>query len=34
MILNDERNMDREIFNVGSDTMNFSIKEIAETIGD
>ena len=34
MILNDERNMDREIFNVGSDTMNFSIKEIAEIIGD
>ena len=34
MILNDERNIDREIFNVGSDTMNFSIKEIAEIIGD
>jgi nucleoside-diphosphate-sugar epimerase len=34
MILNDGRNMDREIFNVGSDTMNFSIKEIAEIIGD
>tara|TARA_Y100000389_G_C17471376_1_gene531545 strand:+ start:3520 stop:4542 length:1023 start_codon:yes stop_codon:yes gene_type:complete len=34
MILNDERNMDKEIFNVGSDTMNFSIKEIAEIIGE
>ena len=29
MILNDERNI-MKIFNVGSDTMNFSIKEIAE----
>ena len=34
MILKDERSMDKEIFNVGSDTMNFSVKEIAEIIGE
>ncbi len=34
MIISDERNLDKEIFNIGSNNMNFSIKQIAETIGN
>lgn len=33
LILIDTRNLDKEIINVGSDNLNFSIKEIAEVIG-
>lgn len=33
-ILKDKRNLDKEIFNIGSDDMNFSIKEIAERVGE
>ena len=32
-VIEDNRNLDKEIFNVGSSNMNFSIKEIAETVG-
>lgn len=33
LILIDTRNLDKEIINVGSDNLNFSIKEVAEVIG-
>jgi nucleoside-diphosphate-sugar epimerase len=32
-VINDSRNLDKEVFNVGSDKMNYSIKDIAEKIG-
>lgn len=32
-VINDPRNLDKEIFNVGSNKMNFSIRDIAEKIG-
>jgi len=34
LILIDTRNLDKEIINVGSDNLNFSIKEVAEVIGN
>ena len=34
MVLVDTRNLNKEIFNVGDDKMNFSIKEIAEKVGE
>ena len=34
LILKDKRNLDKEIFNIGSNDMNFSIKEIAERVGE
>ena len=34
LILIDTRNLDKEIKNVGSDNLNFSIKEVAEVIGN
>ena len=34
LILVDKRNLDKEIINVGSDNLNFSIKEVAEVIGN
>ena len=34
LILIDNRNLDKQIFNVGNQTLNFSIKEIAETVAD
>jgi len=33
-VIKDDRNLDKEIFNVGSEAMNFSIKQIAETVGN
>lgn len=32
LLINDERNLNNEIFNVGSEEMNFSVKEIAKTV--
>tara|TARA_X000000950_G_scaffold284917_1_gene389243 strand:- start:1524 stop:2513 length:990 start_codon:yes stop_codon:yes gene_type:complete len=34
MVLGDIRDLDKEIFNVGDDKMNFSIREIAEKVGE
>lgn len=34
ILINDERNLDKEIFNVGDEKLNYSIKEIAEAIID
>ena len=34
MVLVDTRNLNKEIFNVGDNKMNFSIKEIAEKVGE
>lgn len=34
ILINDERNLDKEIFNVGDEKLNYSIKEIAEAIVD
>lgn len=33
-IVNDSRNLDKQIFNVGNESMNFSIRKIAETVGE
>ncbi|MDA8964519.1 NAD-dependent epimerase/dehydratase family protein [Acidimicrobiia bacterium] len=33
LIIRDKRNLDKEIFNIGSNEMNFSIREIAEQVG-
>jgi nucleoside-diphosphate-sugar epimerase len=33
ILIRDKRNLDKEIFNVGDKDMNFSIREIAETVG-
>ena len=34
IILSDDRNLDKQIFNVGSHSLNFSIREIAEIISE
>lgn len=34
IILTDDRNLDKQIFNVGSKSLNFSIREIAEIISE
>ena len=34
LILNDDNSHDKEIYNVGDKTLNYSIKQIAETIGE
>jgi nucleoside-diphosphate-sugar epimerase len=33
LIIKDKRNLDKEIFNIGSNKMNYSIREIAEEVG-
>lgn len=34
LIINDSRKLDKQIFNIGSNSMNYSIKEIAEQVAD
>lgn len=34
IIINDERNLDKQIFNVGNQELNFSIRQIAETVAE
>ena len=33
ILINESRDLNKEIFNVGSDNLNFSIKQVAETVG-
>ena len=32
VLINEKRNLDKEIFNVGDESLNYSIREIAETV--